>query len=241
MTPRFFVDAELTPNAELALSASVTHHAARVLRLEDGAAIRLFNGRGGEYAARLQLRHGFDAGAYVESFDAIERESPLAITLIQAMTSAEKLDWVVEKATELGVARVIVSGMTRSIARLSGERLARKLAHWRDVAIAACCQCGRNRLPRIEAAAALGDALALAGAAGLKLVLDLDAHGHWPHAINGPAVLVVGPEGGLTDEEVARARQCGFTDVQLGPRTLRTETAGLAAIAALQAIAGDLT
>jgi 16S rRNA (uracil1498-N3)-methyltransferase len=237
--PRFFVDATLAAGGVLPLPESVAHHAVRVLRLEDGAPIRLFNGRGGEYGARLAIAKS-GARALIESFDAVERESPLAITLIQSMASADKLDWVIEKATELGAARIALVATARSVARATGERLQRKLEHWRDVAIAACNQCGRNRVPHIEAAASLAEALAPVRDAQLKLVLAVDASERWPMAITGPVAIVVGPEGGFTDEELALAHTHAFHAVRLGPRTLRTETAGLAAIAALQAIAGDL-
>ena len=137
--PRFFVDATPVVGGELALPTSVAHHALRVLRLAEGDAIRIFNGRGGEFAARLRGNER-NARAAIDAFDPVERESPLAITLIQAMVPADKLDWVVEKATELGAARLVIAVTTRSVARLSGDRLLRKIGHWRDVSIAACVQ-----------------------------------------------------------------------------------------------------
>jgi 16S rRNA (uracil1498-N3)-methyltransferase len=232
--PRFYVDAALAAGAPVDLPAAVDRHARAVLRLRAGDPIVLFNGHGGEYAARL----GAASRADVERFDAIERESPLDLTLVQALISMDKLDWVIEKAVELGATRIVIAATERSVIKLDGERLAKRLARWRDLVIAACCQCGRNRLPALRFAADLKAALAAADGAQ-KLLLTPRAARSLSACAAQPTVIVVGPEGGFSATEEAFAQQQGFTPVGLGPRVLRTETAGLAALAALQAWHGD--
>lgn len=171
--PRFFVESELRVGATVELPDAVAHHARHALRLRDGAAIVLFDGRGGEYAARLAA--GRRAAAEVLAFDPVERESPLAVTLIQSFAPNEKLDWIVEKSSELGVARVVLAPTERSVARFDAQRLARKRAHWREVAIAACCQCGRNRVPVVLDASDFAGALVLAQDCEVRLLLAPDA------------------------------------------------------------------
>lgn len=237
--PRFFVESELRVGATVELPDAVAHHARHALRLRDGAAIVLFDGRGGEYAARLAA--GRRAAAEVLAFDPVERESPLAVTLIQSFAPNEKLDWIVEKSSELGVARVVLAPTERSVARFDAQRLARKRAHWREVAIAACCQCGRNRVPVVLDASDFAGALVLAQGCEVRLLLAPDAGEALARDARARSVAVaIGPEGGFTEQEIALARRAGFVVAALGPRVLRTETAGPAALAALQAIAGDL-
>ncbi len=238
--PRFFVDATLVAGDSIRLPADVAHHALRVLRLRGGAPLLLFNGRGGEYLASLRVE-GNAALAQVEGFDPIDRESPLQLTLIQALVAADKLDWIVEKAVELGVDRVLVAPMQRSVVRLDAARAARRVRHWTDVARAACCQCGRNRVPSIEFVGSFDAVLAAVPTDWPRLLLVPTAGRGLRSAVAGDrAALMVGPEGGFADSEIADAGRAGFVSVQLGPRVLRTETAGLAAIAALQATSGDL-
>jgi 16S rRNA (uracil1498-N3)-methyltransferase len=238
--PRFFVEIGLRVGATVELPDAVAHHAQHALRLRDGAAITLFDGRGGEYAARLVA--GRRAAAEVLAFDPVERESPLAVTLIQALVPNEKLDWVVEKSTELGVARIVLAPTARSVARIDGERLTRKRAHWREVTIAACCQCGRNRVPEIGDAPSFAAALELARDCEARLLLAPGAgEALVRHARARSIALAIGPEGGFSDQEIALAQRAGFVVAALGPRVLRTETAGPAALAALQALGGDLS
>ncbi len=232
--PRFFVDARLVVGARIELPAAIAHHAHCVLRLRAGDALTLFNGRGGEYAARLET----NARALIEGFDAVERESPLPLTLIQALIAGDKLDWAIEKAVELGAASIIVAPTGRSVIRLSGERLRRRLAHWREIVVAACCQCGRNHLPRLAFEASWQEALAAADA-HQRFVLAPGAAETLAAAASTPTALAVGPEGGLTSAELALAEELGYRAVCWGPRVLRTETAGLAALAALQTLHGD--
>jgi 16S rRNA (uracil1498-N3)-methyltransferase len=241
--PRFFVEQPLSVDTRIALPAAVAHHARTVLRLREGDSIVLFNGQGGEYRAKLAAGAAA-AGplqAQVDGFDPIEREPSLGITLIQAQASADKLDWVIEKAVEIGIAHVIVTGTARSTVRLDEARRARRLQHWRELAIAACCQCGRNRPPAVLAAHSLADALAEAGDANVKWILDPAAPRGLAPAPSRPchAVLVVGPEGGFEASEVDLAEQAGYIPISLGPRILRTETAGLVAAAAWLAISGE--
>ena len=234
--PRFFVPLPLAPGS-IELPERVAHHATRVLRLRDGAPLVLFNGDGGEYHGHLQV--GARPVAALTGFSPVEREAPLAVTLVQALVASEKLDWIVEKATELGVAALYVVPTTRSVVRLDGERLERRVAHWQDVATAACAQCGRNRLPRIAAHATLTVALA-ALADGPRFVLAPRAAAALDAGAARTCSVAIGPEGGFTEDEMRQFDGAQFVAARLGPRVLRTETAGVAALAALQARTGDL-
>lgn len=241
--PRFYLDNDLAAGESVSLPATVAHHALRVLRLRDRAAITLFNGRGGEFEGRLQIAGVTQASARLERFHAIERESPLRVTLIQAWVATDKLELIVEKAVELGVASIVLVPAARSVVQLDAERRQRRLRRLHDVVIAACCQCGRNRLPSIQAPETLHQGLA-SGLAGATAGILLDPSDAEPPAAElsgpGPFVLAVGPEGGLDDAEQALAIRMGYRPVRLGPRILRTETAGLAGLVALQVLSGDL-
>jgi 16S rRNA (uracil1498-N3)-methyltransferase len=234
--PRFFVDLPLAPGARVQLPPAVAHHAFRVLRLAETDVVTLFNGHGGEFDAALGSVQRGDA--LLRDHRAVERESQLDLALVQALVATEKLDWIVEKATELGAARVLLLPAERSVVRLTGERLERRLAHLRNVARAACEQCGRNRVPQVHAVGSLAEAAAAAPPAAQRLVLAPDAT-QVPMSRAGAFVLAVGPEGGFTPAELSAARAAGYGLTSLGPRVLRTETAGLAALAALQALHGD--
>ena len=244
MAARFFIDAPLVAGSAIDLPAAVAHHATRVLRLRDGSPVVLFNGRGGEFAATLTV-DGSIARAFVGAHDPVERESPLQVTLVQSWIATEKLDWMVEKVVELGVASIIVAPAQRSVIRLTDQRALRRIHKLREIAIAACSQCGRNRIPPIESKSTL--------TAALQSGLQNDASGLLlePHATdaaslleasgrNSRIALAVGPEGGFDDDEIALAKRLGYRALRLGPRILRTETAGLTALAALQSVRGDL-
>ena len=244
--PRFFVEDALSVNARIALPAGVAHHATTVLRLREGDPIVLFNGQGGEYHARLGAAHSAATGsrqAEVIGFDPIEREPSLHITLIQAQATADKTDWVIQKAVEIGIARVVVTPTARSTSRLDEARRARRMQHWRELAIAACCQCGRNRLVAILPADSLAEALAAADDAHFKWILDPAApQGLAPTPSKTyRAAIAVGPEGGFEPAEVQQAVGAGFRPMSLGPRILRTETAGLAAATAWLALNGEFS
>lgn len=241
--PRFFVDAPLQGGALTDLPERVLRHI-QVLRLHENDEITLFDGRGGEYPAILQAlaRHG--ATARVLAHQAIERESPVAITLAQGISAGDRMDFTLQKATELGVSRIVPLACERSVVKLTPERAARRIEHWRQVIASACEQCGRNRLPELAAPTDLHPWLmqGQSGGAGCRLMLDPRATaslagslGHQP----GPVTLLIGPEGGLTGPESSAALARGFTGVRLGPRILRTETAPLAALVIVQALAGD--
>ena len=234
--PRFHVDSALALGT-VRLPERIAHHALRVLRLRDGAPLVLFNGRGGEYAGHLQL--AAEPEAVLTAFDAVDRESSLSVTLVQALVASEKLDWIVEKLTELGVARLLVVPTERSVVRLDGERLARRLAHWQEVAVAACAQCGRNRVPQVAMHATLQDALA-GLVSGPRRMLLPEAVAPLDATAADTCTIAVGPEGGFTAAEQRALAAAQFEPARLGPRVLRTETAGLAALAALQCRGGDL-
>lgn len=239
---RLFIDVPLEPGREVALPAAAAGHAVRVLRLDVGDTVRLFNGDAHDYPARL-LATGSSARVRVEGIEANSCESPLQVTLVQALARGEKMDWIVQKATELGVARIVPVTTERSGVRLDPARARKRLEHWRAVAVAACEQCGRNVLPHIDAPAALGAWLGPEGSAAPmpRLMLAPDG-GMSPRDLTSmqAATLAVGPEGGFGEDDLATLRGAGFAPLTLGPRVLRTETAGIAAIAALQALFGDL-
>jgi 16S rRNA (uracil1498-N3)-methyltransferase len=236
--PRFFIDAEFVLGELVTLPPRVAHHAHHVLRLREGEAITLLNGRGGEFAARLLPGV---ASVLVESFDPVDRESPLAITLVQALVASEKLEWIIEKSTEVGVARIIIAPTARSTVKLVGDRLNTRVARWNEIAIAACCQCGRNRPPPVLFLPTLSSALALASDSAVKCIFSPGATtGLRMQRSSASISIAIGPEGDWTEQELATADQHGYVRALFGPRVLRTETAGVAVIAALQAGAGDL-
>ena len=234
--PRLFVGAELEPQTRLALPEDAAHHAARVLRLREGDAAVLFDGRGGEYEARLFMPGRGQVIAEIGDWRDINRETPLAVTLAQAVSSGEKMDFTIQKAVELGVAAIQPLLAAKSVVRLNAEREAKKLTHWRRVAIAACEQCGRNRIPEIREPVAVDRYQA---PAGMKILLSPSATGKLADFAKDPLVLAAGPEAGFSAEEERWLLRAGFVAARLGPRILRTETAALAALAALNALAGD--
>jgi len=238
MKARLHVAAGLAPGALIELPAAAAHHALRVLRLGEGDAVTLFNGTGGQWQASL-LKQG---RVRIEGFEAIERESPLEVTLLQCLPAADKMDFIVHKGVELGVSAIVPVISRRSVVRLSGERMARRVQHWQAVAVAACEQCGRNRVPKVAGLVELPAALtAVSRAGGTRYLLSpqADQSLRLLAAPEEPLTLLVGPEGGFDEAELQAARRAGFTAVRLGPRVLRTETAGLAALAAIQTLWGD--
>lgn len=235
-TPRLFVDTELRAQASIELPEAAAHHAARVLRLKDGDVVVLFDGRGGEYEARLAMPGRGRVLAQTGERREPERESPLAVTLVQAVSSSDKMDFTIQKAVELGVAAIQPAFSARSVVRLAGEREAKKLAHWRRIAIAACEQCGRNRIPEVREPVALDRYRA---PAGTKILLSPSGGEKLASLTRAPVILAAGPEAGFSADEEQLLLRAGFVAVRLGPRVLRTETAALAALAALNALAGD--
>jgi len=241
--PRVHIDRVLTPGVTVLLPEQAGEHLARVLRLERGAALILFNGDGREYDATLASVAKRAVSADIGTVRTIDRESALRLALAQAVARGEKMDWILQKATELGVARIVPIVTERTEVKLDDERAERRMLHWQQVIAGACEQCGRTRLPLLEPPQRLDRwVAALVDDPALKLALLPDGDTglrSLPELTHG-AVLCVGPEGGLSDKDVAMLRHGGFAGLRLGPRILRTETAGIAVLAALQALHGDL-
>lgn len=230
----------MQPGDELALPPAADHHARRVLRLRDGADIRLFDGAGNEYAAKLRI-NGNDSHSHarVLAGGPCDREARLPITLVQALCAQDKVDWLLEKCVELGAARIVLAPAARSVVRLDSGRGERRLARWREIVAGACAQCGRNRLPEVTLAADLATALQQGAGSQACWMLDPQAEAGLQAGNAETVTLAVGPEGGFEDAERALAARLGYRGARLGPRVLRTETAGLAAISALLAERGE--
>ncbi len=241
--PRIHTPQPLATGATVELTEVVSRHLLAVLRLRPGAEVILFDGRGGEYRARLVAGEKRRARLEVGEHRIIERESPLRIELAQGISKGERMDYAIQKAVELGVWRIRPLFTRRSVVKLTGERLEKKRRHWQGVAIAACEQCGRNRIPEVLEPLSLEAWLAEAGRPRRGAILD--PTGAIPLATCDPATepfaLLVGPEGGFTGQEVAALSRQGLDRVTLGPRILRTETAAAAALALLQGCRGDLS
>ena len=238
-TARFFVPAELSLSAEIELPQRAARHCS-VLRLHRGEPAIVFNGDGGEFLAELTRVSGNIVRARLVSKRATERESPLALELAQCISSGNRLDLTLQKSTELGVSRIVPIASERSIVKLIGQRADSRVAHWRNVVIAACEQCGRNRVPEVTAITGFHAFLASTTDQQLRLLLAPDAKQELKGLAPATSVtLLVGPEGGLSLDERRSAEGSGFVPVRFGPRVLRTETAPLAAIAAMQALWGD--
>jgi 16S rRNA (uracil1498-N3)-methyltransferase len=230
--PRLYCDHALVSGEVLALPAAAARHV-QVLRLQPGDAITVFDGRGGEHDALVEHMGRSEVRVLVGQAHAIEREAPVAVHLALAMPANERMDWLVEKATELGAASIQPLVAERSVLRLSGERAQKKQAHWQAIAIAACEQCGRNRVPSVHAVQPLPSWLAAQAAGGLVLSLAAGSRPLAQNAVAGPVTLLSGPEGGFAPGEEGDALARGWQPVNLGPRVLRAETAPLAALALL--------
>jgi len=240
---RIYVDSKLEEGGRIRLEGEQARYLRRVLRLQAGAEFIVFDGRGGEYPARVERAARDAMEARVGAFIATERESPLDITLVQGLSRSERMDFAVQKAVELGVRAIAPVATERSVVRLDDARRLRRVEHWRSIAVNACQQCGRTRLPRIEAIASLDEWLEKRFDPGTAaFVLSADANLTPAELEPGDrVVLLVGGEGGLSDAEMRRVNQSGFKPLALGPRILRTETAALAALTALQLVCGDLS
>ena len=235
--PRFYCPTPLATGLALSLPAGAARHV-QVLRLQPGDVITLFNGQGGEFDATVTRMGRSDVDVEVGAHQAVEREATRAVHLLAGITANERMDWLVEKATELGVASITPLVAERSVLKLKGERAEKKLAHWQGVAVAAAEQCGRNRVPTVHPAMTLAEWVKKAPP-GERWVLSL-SEGTQPLAqMQGPATglpmapvtVLSGPEGGLSPTEEAAALAAGFAPVTLGPRVLRAETAPLAVLA----------
>lgn len=238
--PRFFIPQKLALGAQLLLPPGPSRHAARVLRLSTGDTLELFNGEGGAYAARIEQIRKDDVEVRVTAFEDTDCESPLQVLLAQGISSGERMDYTLQKAVELGVSAIQPIAAKRSVVKLAGERAGKRVAHWQGVVNSACEQSGRNLVPAVEQPLSLADWLAqrpsgrllfLSPQASTKLA-DLPAP-------QGLQILVAGPEGGFEADEIAALESADAIAVRLGPRVLRTETAALAALAAMQTVWGD--
>lgn len=241
---RMYFPGELQAGRVCTLAPSQAHHALRVLRLKPGNPVTLFNGDGTEYASVVVEANRDRVALDVTGRETRDREAPFAVTLAQAVSSGERMDYTIQKAVELGVAEIQPLEARRSVVRLSAERAARRIAHWQGVAIAACEQCGRNRVPQILPLAQLDAFLAACEPAkdGERRVLLSPDSARRLRELDPPRgalVMLAGPEGGFSPEEERAAGEVGFLPVRLGPRVLRTETAAVAALAAMQALWGD--
>ena len=236
--PRFYCPAPLQTGLALSLPSGAARHV-QVLRMQPGDVITLFNGEGGEFEATVTRMGRSDVDVEVGVHHPVEREAPCQVHFLAGITANERMDWLVEKATELGAVSITPVMAERSVLKLKGERADKKLAHWQGVAVAAAEQCGRNRVTRIDNACTLAQWLAqhpASAGSGVRLVLSL-SEGTRPlaEAVQGQmaVTLLSGPEGGLSPAEEALALSAGFVPVTLGPRVLRAETAPLAVLAAL--------
>jgi 16S rRNA (uracil1498-N3)-methyltransferase len=239
--PRFYVDAPLRAGTNCTLPEDTAHHAIHVMRLREGDEAILFNGRGGEYAARVASIQRLRIALDVLQHRPIERESPLQVALVQGVSSSDRMDYTVRKAVELGVAAIHPVLATRSVARPKGERADNRRAHWQKVAISACEQCGRNKIPEVQPLAPIADCLRNLPGDSFKILLSPRSVLEFSKSIPSTQTLVLaaGPEAGFDADEEAAFAAAGFTPLKLGPRVLRTETAALAALAALSALRGD--
>jgi len=239
-TPRFYLAQPLALGARLNLPPGPARHAARALRLAPGAEIVLFDGRGGEYAARIERIQKEDVAVSVTGFQPVERESALRVLLAQGISSGERMDYTVQKAVELGVDAIQPIAARRSVVKLNGERADRRIAHWQGVVASACEQCGRNRVPPVGPPLGLADWLGRRPAGRLLFLSPLADQrlADLPPPTDADT-LVAGPEGGFEADEIAALHAARATPVRLGARILRTETAALAALAAMQTLWGD--
>ncbi len=239
--PRIYTPEPLVSGSTIELDDNAFNHSIRVLRLKDGAPIILFNGQGGDYEGELCEVEKKRASARIGQHHARESESPLNITLGQCISRGEKMDYTIQKAVELGVNTIVPLFSERCGVKLKHDRLDKKIDHWQGVIISACEQCGRNQIPTLEQPVALENWLQL-HQNELKLVLAPTAEDTLAtlDAPQSGATLLIGPEGGLSDTEIALAMRHGYTGIRLGPRILRTETAGLTALSAMQIRWGDL-
>lgn len=240
---RVYTDGPVAPGSVATLAGSAAEHVGRVLRLRAGDPVTLFNGDGHDYPGRVLALRGGRVEVEVGGRAPARAESPLALTLVQGIARGERMDLVMQKATELGVARVVPVQTLRSVVRLEADAARRRAEHWHGIVVAACEQCGRARLPAVEPPATLAAWLDRPAAPGVRrLQLDPTADRTLAAAAAGAAAieLLVGPEGGLEDAERDAAAAAGYLPCTLGPRVLRSETAAIAALAVLQAVAGDL-
>jgi 16S rRNA (uracil1498-N3)-methyltransferase len=248
---RCFVPAALAGQSQLMLPEGPSTHIARVLRLRAGAALTLFDGRGGEFEATILAVDKHGVRVELGTHRAIEREAPVAVTLLQCVIRAERMDFIVQKATELGVAAIVPVQSRHGVVRLDESAMQRRQRHWQAIATGACEQCGRNRIPELHApvgfeVACTGEYGAAGAGSQARLLLDPAGTRSLAQTLESPPLkpltavsVMIGPEGGFGDDEIALAREHGFQICSLGPRVLRAETAPIAALAVIQGLLGD--
>jgi 16S rRNA (uracil1498-N3)-methyltransferase len=248
---RVYVAAPVTAGKRLVVEGSAANHITRVLRLRSGEALTVFDGSGGEFGARIEEFRKDAVVVAVEQHRPLDRESPLTLTLAQGISRGERMDWIIQKATELGTSRIVPLFTKRSMVRLDERQAERKLQHWRAIAVAACEQCGRNKVPELATPIDFFDVLPADSSGATRLLLSPtgDLRIEDLQAVDGLNVgksagksitVLIGPEGGLEDVEQEAALAAGFKAVRLGPRVLRTETAAIAALTIIQHHFGDL-
>lgn len=240
--PRIHLDLTLAEGAEIVLPEDAARHLVQVLRMQAGETFVAFNGQGGEYEAALSIVAKREVRAHIGAFRKVSRESPLRVVLAQCVSKGDRMDYTLQKAVELGVSEIVPLTSSRSVVRMDAERWQKKMEHWHGVIVSACEQSGRTRLPQLYPVAELADWLPRADPDALRLTLAPESPYSLREMKNGGRgiVLLVGPEGGLSAEEITLAERSGFQTVKLGPRVLRTETAGVVCLANIQSLWGDL-
>ena len=239
---RIHCDGPLKADAIVPLPSAGAYHVARVLRMRPGAPLVVFDGSGMDYPAEITEVEGNKVLVRLRGQIPGTGESPLRITLVQGVSRGERMDWTLQKATELGVAAIAPVLTARSVVRLDEKQAAKKQIHWQAIAVGACEQCGRSRIPAVGTPMSLREYFGTVRKDSMRLVLSPSAPGSLAGIASLPAKveLLIGPEGGLDDDEITAAQKAGFMPVRLGPRVLRTETAAVVAMTVLQALWGDL-
>ncbi len=241
MNPRFYIPSILAPGGSVDLPPEAAHHADKVLRMKPDDTLRVFDGRGGEWSAHI-VRMKPTVHVQLDVFEPAPKAPELHVTLVQGLPAADKMDWVLQKAVELGVAAIQPVAAKRSVVRLSGDKLDRRQTHWRNVMIAACEQCGTNQVPVIAPLLDLPQFMAQPRVENETRWIMLPGTASRLRDLprpTGPVTVLVGPEGGFEEAEVEIALLSGFVPLGFGPRVLRTETAGLAVLAAMMSQWGD--
>lgn len=238
--PRIYTPHSLTAGQSLVLEDAAAHYLGKVLRMQPGRELVLFNGQGGEFQAQIADMGKKQVTIAIGEFSAADRESPLQLELAIGVSRGERMDWVLQKATELGVTRITPLLTERTEVKLAGERQDKKVLHWQHILISACEQCQRNTLPLLSEPRDLDDWLAQVDAQHKFVLHHRDSNGLPDDTTVASVALLIGPEGGLSDHEIERARVKDFAPLTLGPRVLRTETAPIAAISLVQYRWGDL-
>jgi 16S rRNA (uracil1498-N3)-methyltransferase len=238
--PRVFSAQPLTSGASIQLDEAGSHYLSKVLRMQAGRELVLFNGEGGEYAGEIAAISKKQVTVALGEFTPDNRESPLQLELAISVSRGERMDWVIQKATELGASRITPLLTERTEVKLGSERQEKKTGHWRQIVISACEQCQRNILPPLDSPVTLDEWLPQVTAEARFVLHHRDSQRLPTDSKPASVALLIGPEGGLSETEIEQARAAGFAPLTLGPRVLRTETAPVAAVSLVQYLWGDL-